>query len=65
VASRRNRPIEDHFDMTFELEVALEQAGKQELLDVKRPLGAGFRGLPEKRRDLTPAQVVDELVVGG
>jgi hypothetical protein len=51
--------------MTFELEVALEQAGKQELLDVKRPLGAGFRGLPEKRRDLTPAQVVDELVVGG
>ena len=51
--------------MTFELEVALERAGKQEPLDVKRPLGAGLRGLPEKRRDLTPAQVVDELVVGG
>jgi hypothetical protein len=64
MASRRNHPIEDHFDMTFELEVALEQAEKQELLDIKRPLGAGFRGLPEKRQDLTPAQVVDELVVG-
>ena len=34
VTGRHKRPIEDHFDMTFELEVALEQAGKQELLDV-------------------------------
>src|SRR5881275_3432441 len=30
VTGRHKRPIEDHFDMTFELEVALEQAGKQE-----------------------------------
>src|SRR2546422_10121776 len=36
VTGRHKRPIEDHFDMTFELEVALEQAGKQELLDVGR-----------------------------
>ena len=32
--TRHKRPIEDHFDMTLELEVALEQAGKRELLDV-------------------------------
>ena len=36
VTGRHKRPIEDHFDMTFELEVALEQAGKQELLDIVR-----------------------------
>ena len=36
VTGRHKRPIEDHFDMTFELEVALEQAGKPELLDVVR-----------------------------
>jgi UTP--glucose-1-phosphate uridylyltransferase len=36
VTGRHKRPIEDHFDMTFELEVALERAGKQELLDVVR-----------------------------
>src|SRR5574343_2085519 len=36
VTGRHKRPIEDHFDMTFELEVALDQAGKQELLDVVR-----------------------------
>jgi UTP--glucose-1-phosphate uridylyltransferase len=36
VTGRHKRPIEDHFDMTFELEVALEQGGKQELLDVVR-----------------------------
>ncbi len=36
VTGRHKRPIEDHFDMTYELEVALEQAGKQELLDVVR-----------------------------
>ncbi len=36
VTGRHKRPIEDHFDMTFELEVALEQAGKLELLDVVR-----------------------------
>ena len=29
VTGRHKRPIEDHFDMTFELEVALEQAGIQ------------------------------------
>ncbi|MCY7316707.1 MAG: UTP--glucose-1-phosphate uridylyltransferase GalU [Rubrivivax sp.] len=36
VTGRHKRPIEDHFDMTFELEVALEQANKQELLRVVR-----------------------------
>jgi UTP--glucose-1-phosphate uridylyltransferase len=36
VTGRHKRPIEDHFDMTFELEIALEQAGKQDLLDVVR-----------------------------
>ncbi|MEW6706808.1 MAG: UTP--glucose-1-phosphate uridylyltransferase GalU [Pseudomonadota bacterium] len=36
VTGRHKRPIEDHFDMTFELEVALDQGGKQELLDVVR-----------------------------
>ena len=36
VTGRHKRPIEDHFDMTFELEVALEQSGKQDLLEVVR-----------------------------
>ncbi|MFN4116312.1 MAG: UTP--glucose-1-phosphate uridylyltransferase GalU [Inhella sp.] len=36
VTGRHKRPIEDHFDMTFELEVALEQANKRELLEVVR-----------------------------
>ena len=36
VTGRHKRPIEDHFDMTFELELALEQAGKRELLEVVR-----------------------------
>ena len=36
VTGRHKRPIEDHFDMSFELEVALEQAGKDELLHVVR-----------------------------
>jgi UTP--glucose-1-phosphate uridylyltransferase len=36
VTGRHKRAIEDHFDMTFELEVALEQAGKAELLHVVR-----------------------------
>jgi UTP--glucose-1-phosphate uridylyltransferase len=36
VTGRHKRPIEDHFDMTFELEVALEQAGKADLLRVVR-----------------------------
>ena len=36
VTGRHKRPIEDHFDMTFELEVALENAAKHELLDVMR-----------------------------
>jgi UTP--glucose-1-phosphate uridylyltransferase len=36
VTGRHKRPIEDHFDMTFELEVALEQAGKDELLHIVR-----------------------------
>ena len=33
VTGRHKRPIEDHFDMTFELEVALEQSAKHELLE--------------------------------
>jgi UTP--glucose-1-phosphate uridylyltransferase len=36
VTGRHKRPIEDHFDMTFELEVALEQAEKHDLLAVVR-----------------------------
>jgi UTP--glucose-1-phosphate uridylyltransferase len=36
VTGRHKRPIEDHFDLAYELEVALEQAGKQELLAVVR-----------------------------
>ncbi len=36
VTGRHKRPIEDHFDMTYELEVALEQASKHELLKVVR-----------------------------
>lgn len=36
VTGRHKRPIEDHFDMTYELEMALEQAGKDELLKVVR-----------------------------
>ncbi len=36
VTGRHKRPIEDHFDMTFELEVALENAHKDDLLAVVR-----------------------------
>lgn len=36
VTGRHKRPIEDHFDMTYELEVALEKSGKDELLEVVR-----------------------------
>jgi UTP--glucose-1-phosphate uridylyltransferase len=36
VTGRHKRPIEDHFDMTYELEMALEQSGKDELLKVVR-----------------------------
>jgi len=36
VTGRHKRPIEDHFDLTYELEIALEQAGKEELLSVVR-----------------------------
>ena len=36
VTGRHKRAIEDHFDLTFELEVALEKSGKQALLDVVR-----------------------------
>jgi UTP--glucose-1-phosphate uridylyltransferase len=36
VTGRHKRPIEDHFDMTFELEVALERSGQRELLEVVR-----------------------------
>ena len=36
VTGRHKRPIEDHFDTTFELELALEQAGKDELLELVR-----------------------------
>ena len=36
VTGRHKRPIEDHFDMTYELEVALEKAHKDDLLEVVR-----------------------------
>ncbi len=36
VTGRHKRPIEDHFDTTFELELALEQAGKDQLLELVR-----------------------------
>jgi len=36
VTGRHKRPIEDHFDMTYELEVALEKSAKYELLEVVR-----------------------------
>jgi UTP--glucose-1-phosphate uridylyltransferase len=36
VTGRHKRPIEDHFDMTYELEVALEQGNKNALLEVVR-----------------------------
>jgi CTP:molybdopterin cytidylyltransferase MocA len=36
VTGRHKRPIEDHFDMTYELEVALQLAHKDELLKVVR-----------------------------
>src|SRR6267154_299688 len=36
VTGRHKRAIEDHFDLTFELETALEKAGKQALLDIVR-----------------------------
>jgi UTP--glucose-1-phosphate uridylyltransferase len=36
VTGRHKRPIEDHFDMTYELEVALEQSRKHDLLEVVR-----------------------------
>jgi UTP--glucose-1-phosphate uridylyltransferase len=34
VTGRHKRPIEDHFDMSFELESMLEQSQKQDLLDL-------------------------------
>ena len=36
VTGRHKRPIEDHFDMTYELEVALEKSQKNDLLEVVR-----------------------------
>ena len=36
VTGRHKRPIEDHFDMSFELEMALEQANNQALLELVR-----------------------------
>src|SRR5690242_8993762 len=36
VTGRHKRAIEDHFDLTAELEQALEQGGKRELLDAVR-----------------------------
>ncbi|MEJ7138727.1 UTP--glucose-1-phosphate uridylyltransferase GalU [Amphibiibacter pelophylacis] len=36
VTGRHKRPIEDHFDMSYELEMMLEEAGKQALLEVVR-----------------------------
>jgi UTP--glucose-1-phosphate uridylyltransferase len=36
VTGRHKRPIEDHFDLSFELELTLEQAAKDELLQLVR-----------------------------
>ncbi|NUZ05438.1 UTP--glucose-1-phosphate uridylyltransferase GalU [Piscinibacter koreensis] len=36
VSSRHKRALEDHFDLTYELETALEAAGKNELLETVR-----------------------------
>ena len=36
VTGRHKRALEDHFDLTFELEAALEEAGKTALLEVVR-----------------------------
>ena len=36
VTGRHKRALEDHFDLTFELEAALEDAGKTALLEVVR-----------------------------
>ena len=36
VTGRHKRAIEDHFDLTFELEDALEKSNKQELLEIVR-----------------------------
>ena len=36
VTGRHKRAIEDHFDTTMELELALEKSGKQELLEIVR-----------------------------
>eukprot|EP01136_Pigoraptor_vietnamica_P041357 Opistho-1_new@14243 len=36
VTGRSKRPIEDHFDMAYELEMELEAAGKAELLELVR-----------------------------
>lgn len=38
VTGRSKRAIEDHFDTAYELEAQLEEAGKQELLDVVRSI---------------------------
>lgn len=38
VTGRHKRAIEDHFDLTFELEYALEQSGKKELLDLVKSI---------------------------
>ena len=38
VTGRHKRPIEDHFDLTFELEAALEASGKYELLQIVRDI---------------------------
>ena len=38
VTGRHKRAIEDHFDMTYELEVSLENAQKHELLKVVRSI---------------------------
>jgi len=38
VTGRHKRAIEDHFDLTFELEHALEQSGKKELLDLVKSI---------------------------
>ena len=70
VTGRHKRPIEDHFDMTYELEMALEQAGKEELLIYVRQaqaLGLGHAVLCGQRLvgdNPFAVLLADDLMVG-
>lgn len=58
VTSAQKRPIEDHFDHSFELEQALQNGGKHDLLEQVRKIGnmANFIYIRQKgRRGTLPA----------